>query len=171
MSHKDFVAAQVQSQVWGQGGGDARAKRPATGFALPWALNGVLIYMALDQFILRFYGFMSMMSFGLVANKRYNVGPVVDPFFGAAVSLTTPPSTEGMVDWMLEASLMLPGQMPFTATFIVLSLFMLIATKNRPIVRERFHQRTLLVTAILFFFFAWHVVSNYLAILLPHMGE
>jgi hypothetical protein len=121
-------------------------RKLVAGTALPLVLIGILIYVSLDQFILRLH----------VDAAQLMALQLVDP--GA--------HAEKMAGWILQVSLMVPGGAPFTTVFVVFCLVAWNAMRNDAIVRERFHRYAFLVTLILFFFFFGHIVLDDLAVLL-----
>jgi hypothetical protein len=116
--------------------------RVAIGEALFLALNGLFIYMSLDYFILRLYVIVLRL-----------------PVWGFP--------TEKLAGWLLQKCLIFPGRVPFTVAFVVISLLIWIAAKNKSAARERLGRYAPLIALILFFYFGWHIVFNYLIISLP----
>jgi hypothetical protein len=109
-------------------------------------LNILFIYLSLDYFILNLYANVLQMT------------------YSRSVS-------EEAADWLLQAALASPGQVPFTILFVVSGLIMWLRTKGQPVRFEKFLHCAFLIATILFFFFVSHIVFNYLVDLLPSASE
>jgi hypothetical protein len=116
------------------------------GDAFSLSLNGLLIYISLDQFILKVYVVVSQLQ---VWGRPH----------------------EKLVDWLLQACVSLPSGIPFTAVFIAVSLVVWIKARGRSAVRQRFSRHALLVTLILVFVFGCHMAFTYfIGTLPPELG-